>query len=156
MSFVRFASICDKDGCGARSEEYSAWPNCRNGDCQQHTCPAHMVPGSVRSDVDVYDCLCLDCQAEYLALCMVGEHTWRCTTRGGYQPTLYKCEGCGAERQEPGESWDEIRRAGQCRECGSVQRAHRKYNCASCWHFPEEVSSAQLAAALVDSRLEGK
>ncbi len=40
MSMVRFASLCDK--CGVRSEEYSAFPMCR--ECDDHTCPNCEAP----------------------------------------------------------------------------------------------------------------
>lgn len=42
---VRFATVCD---CGAKSEEYTAWPSCR--DCGEYICPACMVPGSASED----------------------------------------------------------------------------------------------------------
>jgi hypothetical protein len=32
---VKFATLCDR--CGARSEEYSAWPHC--ADCFEDICP---------------------------------------------------------------------------------------------------------------------
>lgn len=78
MALVRFASVCDlpRDGrldgyqadayrgelggtCHKRSEEYTEWPTCR--ECFDHVCPDHQAPGSVRSDVDVFDCVCLRC-----------------------------------------------------------------------------------------------
>jgi hypothetical protein len=75
---VRFASTCDhenNDGttcdgkrgygvnepCGKRSDEYSAWPRCR--DCGDHCCPEHQKPGSkTDADLDTQEtCLCLLC-----------------------------------------------------------------------------------------------
>lgn len=44
MSMVRFATLCDK--CGARSEEYTAWPHCRA--CHADLCPECQQPGSLR------------------------------------------------------------------------------------------------------------
>ncbi len=68
---VKFATTCDyfdhslPSGsriCGKRSEEYTAWPTCRN--CNDHTCPDHMKVGSkTEADVDKPEtCLCLDCE----------------------------------------------------------------------------------------------
>lgn len=46
MTDVRFATICDAENCGNRSEEYTAWPTCRG--CHLHACPDHTVPGSLQ------------------------------------------------------------------------------------------------------------
>jgi hypothetical protein len=43
MTMVRFATLCDC--CGARSEEYSAWPEC--AECMEDLCPNCYVPGSL-------------------------------------------------------------------------------------------------------------
>lgn len=69
MTAVRFATTCDR--CGARSEEYTAWPSCRV--CQSDTCPACARDGSEQSE----DCrygeygdgeretvICRECEAE--------------------------------------------------------------------------------------------
>ena len=40
---VKFAALCDYPDCGARSEEYRAWPSCRL--CGGDFCPAHAAPG---------------------------------------------------------------------------------------------------------------
>ncbi len=57
---VRFATTCD--ACGARSEEYTAWPSCE--DCQEDICPAcahHLVRDA---DVDCSELVqCLRCHA---------------------------------------------------------------------------------------------
>ena len=42
MSMVRFATTCDF--CGWRSEEYTAWPSCR--ECLLHCCPRCAELGS--------------------------------------------------------------------------------------------------------------
>lgn len=62
MAIVRFATICDHCGT-ARSEEYIAWPSCR--ECLQDTCPECATPGSHEeeeweSGVRV-TCLCHTC-----------------------------------------------------------------------------------------------
>ena len=46
MTLVRFASKCDTDGCGKRSEKYTEWPLCRC--CGEHVCPAHARPSSLQ------------------------------------------------------------------------------------------------------------
>jgi hypothetical protein len=40
---VRFATLCDN--CGARSGEYTAWPEC--AECAADLCPACYVPRSL-------------------------------------------------------------------------------------------------------------
>ena len=60
MTLVRFASICDIPGCGARSEEYSSWPVC--GECNRDICPVHQVPGTLEQDEGVNRALCHDCK----------------------------------------------------------------------------------------------
>lgn len=35
MAMVRFATLCDR--CKSRSEEYTAWPECKI--CMEHICP---------------------------------------------------------------------------------------------------------------------
>jgi hypothetical protein len=56
---VRFATLCC---CGARSEEYTAWPTCRG--CQEFICPSCAAPGSlVTGDGDGPDTvLCRGCR----------------------------------------------------------------------------------------------
>lgn len=44
MTMTRFATLCDH--CGARSEEYRAWPTCR--ECFDDICPACAAPGTLR------------------------------------------------------------------------------------------------------------
>ncbi len=61
MSFVRFASICDADGCDARSAEYQRWPECSK--CYSLVCPDHMVPGSQTED-ERNECVCRECGKE--------------------------------------------------------------------------------------------
>lgn len=46
MSMVRFATLCDR--CGARSEEYSAFPTCC--DCLLDICPACDRPSDRTED----------------------------------------------------------------------------------------------------------
>jgi hypothetical protein len=57
MSMVRFATLCDQ--CDSRSEEYFAYPTCR--DCQDDICPACMVPGTHDPEFGV--CMCKRCEA---------------------------------------------------------------------------------------------
>ena len=72
MTTVKFCAICDAPNCGKRSEEYAAWPYCR--ECKLHTCPDHTVPGSHRDeernvdgeDVQTYGSVyCTDCKATW-------------------------------------------------------------------------------------------
>jgi hypothetical protein len=46
MTMVRFATTCDH--CGKRSEEYTAWPSCR--DCLTDTCAECDVPSERTED----------------------------------------------------------------------------------------------------------
>lgn len=64
MTLVRFASLCDK--CAVRSEEYTAWPTCR--ECGDHVCPrCYEVWTYTSSDGDGPDtCLCKRCQHDSL------------------------------------------------------------------------------------------
>lgn len=55
---VRFATTCDVNGCGCRSEEFSSWPRCR--ECSRHVCPKHQVPGSDTQD-ERNEALCASC-----------------------------------------------------------------------------------------------
>ena len=49
MTVVRFATTCDR--CHERSEEYTAWPYCR--DCLEDICPDCAEPGSlIEADLD--------------------------------------------------------------------------------------------------------
>lgn len=57
MSMVRFATLCDK--CGRRSEEYSAWPSCK--DCMEDACPDCDIE-SERSGDERNHTLCHDCR----------------------------------------------------------------------------------------------
>lgn len=57
MSMVRFATLCDK--CGKRSEEYSAWPSCR--ECLEHVCPNCSVNAS---EDEAHEADCLECVKE--------------------------------------------------------------------------------------------
>ncbi len=61
---VRFSTICDAPVCGKRSDEYTAWPFCR--ECLIDVCPEHQEPGTVTDpDVDAPPtCLCRQCAAE--------------------------------------------------------------------------------------------
>lgn len=59
MSLVKFASICDWPGCGSRSEEYVAYPSCK--ECQRDLCPRHQVKDSL--DEERNNALCLACAA---------------------------------------------------------------------------------------------
>jgi hypothetical protein len=59
MSIVMFATLCDH--CGARSDEYSAWPSCR--ECLEDTCEQCYMPGSYTAD-ERHECLCNRCAAE--------------------------------------------------------------------------------------------
>lgn len=55
---VRFATTCDS--CGARSEEYTAWPTCY--ECHDHVCRVCEVPGSFREgDASPDHSLCQTC-----------------------------------------------------------------------------------------------
>ncbi len=57
MSMVMFAQLCDH--CGARSEEYSCWPTCR--ECGEDVCPDCIVPGSA-SDDERHEATCKRCE----------------------------------------------------------------------------------------------
>lgn len=63
MGLVRFATLCDLDGCGRRSEEYTEWPACRT--CDRYCCHEHSAAGSRRErDTEtgpVVTCLCIWC-----------------------------------------------------------------------------------------------
>ena len=61
-AMVRFATTCDK--CGKRSNEYEAWPSCR--ECGNHICPACSQPNSLKTgDGDGPDtALCHGCLSE--------------------------------------------------------------------------------------------
>lgn len=64
MTMVRFATLCDH--CNRRSEEYTAWPSCR--ECYVHICPACQEPGTLReTDGECSEtALCRTCaDAEY-------------------------------------------------------------------------------------------
>ncbi len=54
---VRFASICDR--CQSRSEEYCAYPVCR--ECMDDVCPKCIVTDSL--DLESGRCLCKRCEA---------------------------------------------------------------------------------------------
>lgn len=58
---TRFADLCDV--CGDRSEEYTAWPTCRQ--CQAAVCRLCTVPGTLWSgEGDGPDtAICLRCTA---------------------------------------------------------------------------------------------
>lgn len=55
---VRFATVCDHYGCIKRSEEYTAFPTCR--DCGDQVCPEHEVSGQ-RND-ETNKTLCVACE----------------------------------------------------------------------------------------------
>ncbi len=59
---VRFATTCDH--CQARSEEYTAWPSCR--ECMEDTCYTCAAQGTlIEADLDQPETvLCQSCQAE--------------------------------------------------------------------------------------------
>lgn len=59
MTMVRFATACNL--CGKRSEEYTAWPTCR--DCDAHVCPDCAAPDSpVTGDGERQDAVtCVPC-----------------------------------------------------------------------------------------------
>jgi len=66
MAMVRFATTCDYDvfqpgmrHCNARSEEYTAWPSCR--ECQLDVCPAHTAPGTRHENDGRDTVLCIAC-----------------------------------------------------------------------------------------------
>ena len=59
MSIVRFANICDVPGCGNRSEEYTAYPECK--ECGRDICPKHQVKESL--DEERNSALCHGCAA---------------------------------------------------------------------------------------------
>lgn len=62
MVLIRFASLCDKAGCGERSPEYECWPHCEN--CGDDVCPKHQVSCTVVSDESRHSCVCTECHAE--------------------------------------------------------------------------------------------
>lgn len=59
---VRFATTCDR--CQARSDEYTAWPSCR--ECLDDICPDCAAPGTlVETDGEGPDRVtCRTCHAE--------------------------------------------------------------------------------------------
>lgn len=59
MAMVRFATTCDR--CGKRSEEYTAWPGCR--ECGQDICGDCTEPGTlIEAELDTpARCLCRAC-----------------------------------------------------------------------------------------------
>jgi hypothetical protein len=57
MSMVRFATLCDK--CGKRSEEYTAWPTCK--DCGDDVCTECDID-SERTEDERNATLCPDCR----------------------------------------------------------------------------------------------
>lgn len=57
---VRFATTCDR--CGTRSEEYTAWPTCR--ECMDHVCPACQLAGSLIENDGRARALCVGCEDE--------------------------------------------------------------------------------------------
>jgi hypothetical protein len=58
MSMVRFATLCDV--CEARSEEYTAFPWCR--ECGDDVCPEHRVSGTLHPEKN--SCYCCGCWDE--------------------------------------------------------------------------------------------
>ncbi len=64
MAVVRFATTYDS--CGDRSEEYTAWPLCR--ECGRHFCSVCQVPQSfLPGDGEGPDtCLCPSCLEDCL------------------------------------------------------------------------------------------
>ena len=54
---VRFATKCDT--CGARSEEYTAWPTCR--ECDNDACPDCSEPGTMIEDDGRQTVICRSC-----------------------------------------------------------------------------------------------
>jgi hypothetical protein len=61
MAVVRFATLCDR--CRKRSEEYTAFPSCR--ECLDDICPDCAAPGTT-TDADLDSpatCLCKQCGA---------------------------------------------------------------------------------------------
>ena len=57
MSLVKFACTCDIPGCGARSSEYEAWPEC--AECGRDICPVHQVKDTL--DEEKNSAVCHDC-----------------------------------------------------------------------------------------------
>ena len=54
---VRFATLCDR--CQRRSEEYTAWPTCK--ECLEHICDRCDV-ASARTEDEHNETLCRNCQ----------------------------------------------------------------------------------------------
>lgn len=48
MTMVRFATTCDAMGCGKRSDEYTAWPNCVV--CNDDFCNQHCIVDPTNDD----------------------------------------------------------------------------------------------------------
>lgn len=54
---VKFADICD--GCEAQSDDYTAWPTCR--ECLVSVCPDCSAPGTLVSDDGRESVICRPC-----------------------------------------------------------------------------------------------
>ena len=63
MSNVRFATMCDAEGCSERSPEYTCFPMCKV--CLGDICPECSEPGFY--DEEANRTLCKRCYAEELA-----------------------------------------------------------------------------------------
>ena len=59
MSKVRFATICDTEGCEDRSAEYTSFAICRV--CGNDTCDKHAAWGSYEDHDDHWECVCKGC-----------------------------------------------------------------------------------------------
>ena len=59
---VKFATTCDR--CQRRSEEYTAWPTCK--ECSDHVCPRCDIEGErTEADVDTPETtMCPGCYSE--------------------------------------------------------------------------------------------
>lgn len=67
----RFATVCDAPigaglTCTNKSEEYGAWPTCR--ECSEDVCSAHTVAGSLIENDGVESVICLECVRVRLAM----------------------------------------------------------------------------------------
>jgi hypothetical protein len=63
MAMVKFAMLCDVDGCKKRSPEYTPWPSCT--ECGSDVCPEHTAPGSEDDDGEGhYSVTCTTCKGK--------------------------------------------------------------------------------------------
>lgn len=63
MATVKFAMICDTEGCNRRSPEYGVWCSCK--ECGNDTCDECAVPETI--DHETCSCVCKACSDDLRA-----------------------------------------------------------------------------------------